>query len=377
MKHGNIFEQEVSRRELLKGSLIGIGALAVSSTLAGCAPRLDYSTLVAGIHTGGDLDGSFDENLKLELVRMASLAASGHNTQPWMFGVEGSAISIKPDYSRRLPVVDPNDRELWMSLGCAMENLCIAARAAGLEPEVSYFPQGEDSLVVTLQQGIQSSDQDLAAAISSRQCNRSAYDGKSIPQSQIQSLLGLSTDDCTVALAENPSMDAIVDLVRTGDLTQYGDEAFLAELISWLRFNKKEAQRTRDGLYSACSGKPSVPRFMGKLFLSPSSASKQADTDEKMLRSSSAMILLATPGDEKKDWVMAGRTFQRLALSMTAMGIQLAFMNQPIEVAALRSDLENLFGLTQKSPQLMLWIGYAEPMPYSLRREISDMVPNT
>ena len=374
MKQGNIFEQEISRRDLLKGSMTGIAALALSPTLVGCAPSLNYSTLAAEVHVGADLDGSLDNNHKLELVRMAALAASGHNTQPWIFGIEDSAIRITPDISRRLPVVDPNDRELWISLGCAMENLSVAAHAAGLDTKEVYFPQGEDSLVVALQQGAHASDQDLAKAISSRQCNRSAYDGKEIPQSQIQSLLGLTTEDCSVGLAGDQSMDAIVDLVRAGDLSQYADEAFLAELISWLRFNKNEAQRTRDGLYSACSGRPNAPRFLGKLFLSPSSAPKQADTDEKMLRSSSAVVLLATPGDEKKDWVMAGRTFQRLALTMTTMGIQLAFMNQPIEVAALRPDLGNLFGLTQKVPQLMLRIGYAEPMPYSLRREVSDIV---
>ena len=47
-----------------------------------------------------------------ELVRFATLAASGHNTQPWLFAIEENAIKIHPDYRRRLPIVDPRDREL-------------------------------------------------------------------------------------------------------------------------------------------------------------------------------------------------------------------------------------------------------------------------
>jgi nitroreductase len=54
---------------------------------------------------------------KRELVRYATLAASGHNTQPWRFTIAEDAITITPDYTRRVPVIDPHDRELWISLG--------------------------------------------------------------------------------------------------------------------------------------------------------------------------------------------------------------------------------------------------------------------
>ncbi len=73
-----------------------------------------------------------------EIIRYATLAANGHNTQPWKFVIKQNAIEIYPDYTRRLSVVDPDDRELWISLGCALENLLIAARSAGYTPEVTY-----------------------------------------------------------------------------------------------------------------------------------------------------------------------------------------------------------------------------------------------
>jgi hypothetical protein len=61
----------------------------------------------------------------IEMVRSATLAANGHNTQPWKFAIRQDVIEIYPDYSRRLPVVDPDNRELWISLGCALENLLL------------------------------------------------------------------------------------------------------------------------------------------------------------------------------------------------------------------------------------------------------------
>jgi nitroreductase len=67
-----------------------------------------------------------------ELVRYATLAANSHNAQPWRFTIEEHRVSIAPDFSRRCPVVDPDDHHLFASLGCAAENLVHAAAAAGL-----------------------------------------------------------------------------------------------------------------------------------------------------------------------------------------------------------------------------------------------------
>ena len=76
------------------------------------------------------------------LVSKATKAPSGHNTQPWRFRQNGSAVEIHPDFDRRLPVVDPDDRELFVSLGCATENLCLAAQTKGYKSAVSVGDTG-------------------------------------------------------------------------------------------------------------------------------------------------------------------------------------------------------------------------------------------
>ena len=56
------------------------------------------------------------------LLRYAVLAPSSHNTQPWMFGIVEDGVRVFADYSRRLMVSDPDDRELLMSVGAAITN---------------------------------------------------------------------------------------------------------------------------------------------------------------------------------------------------------------------------------------------------------------
>src|SRR6056297_1514112 len=69
-----------------------------------------------------------------EMIRAAVQAPSGHNSQPWKFYVYDSSIEVVPDFTKALPVVDKNHRELYISLGCAVENLCLAAKEKGYQP---------------------------------------------------------------------------------------------------------------------------------------------------------------------------------------------------------------------------------------------------
>jgi nitroreductase len=116
----------------------------------------------------------------LELVRLATLAPSGHNTQPWLFEVCEDAVVLRPDLSRRLPVVDPDDHALFISLGAALENLLIAAGERGLASEVEAFGAAEpDGLLVRLRPARPAEavgEPGLAAAILERQSTRRTYD---------------------------------------------------------------------------------------------------------------------------------------------------------------------------------------------------------
>jgi hypothetical protein len=82
-------------------------------------------------------DGSID---LYELVRMGTLAALSHNTQPWLFRLQNRSIEVVPDFSRRCPVVDPDDAHLFKSLGCAAENIVQAAAAQGHAAEAAFDP---------------------------------------------------------------------------------------------------------------------------------------------------------------------------------------------------------------------------------------------
>lgn len=312
----------------------------------------------------------------LEFIRMATLAPNGHNTQPWHFSIQGSVVRILADESRHLAQVDPDDREQWISLGCALENLVLSAAAAGFASQVDAFPAGEPAcLKVTLQPDHPTSP-DLAQAIPLRQSTRSLYDGKPVPSADLDTLqrqseeAGVSTHVFTAA----DTMEPLIQAAMAGDRQQYQDKAFVTELITWLRFNENEAKKTLDGLYTKCMGNPSVPRWVGKAFVAATPPDSMAKQDEKKLRSSSGLVVFASDQDDRQAWVNAGRAFERFALAANTLGIKTAFMNQPIEVPELRSQLQTALNLGTGYPQLLARFGYAPDMPRSYRRPVPEVL---
>ncbi|MGL6044081.1 MAG: Acg family FMN-binding oxidoreductase, partial [Sandaracinobacteroides sp.] len=115
-----------------------------------------------------------------ELIRYATLAPNGHNTQPWRFAAAPGEITLRPDLSRRTPVVDPDDHHIFVSLGCAAENLALAAIARGQRGEPIFDNSGDGAISFGYQPvASRGSAQEttLFDAIARRQSTRADYDG--------------------------------------------------------------------------------------------------------------------------------------------------------------------------------------------------------
>jgi hypothetical protein len=308
-----------------------------------------------------------------DLVRQATLAASSHNTQPWKFALAERSIAILPDFTRRTPIVDPDDHHLFVTLGCATENLVHAAQASGLNADVRVH---EDSIDVAFDHTTPARSS-LFEAIPVRQCSRSIYDGRPLTAKELRALEDVAHGDGVhaIVLTAPPQIETVLDYVTHGNTAQIGDRAFVEELKTWIRFNDAEAVRTRDGLFSRTTGNPTVPRWLGTwllgMLLTPTS---ENDKCAKQLRSSAGVIVFVSGANDRQHWIEVGRCYERFALQATALGIRTAFLNQPVEVALLRSQFATWLNLGARRPDLVVRFGRGPEMPRSLRRPIEHVL---
>ena len=309
------------------------------------------------------------------LVRYATLAASSHNTQPWKFKLEPGRIVILPDLSRRCPEVDPDDHHLYGSLGCAAENLLLAAQAAGLKGHYSYDASAS-SVQVDFEEATPFRS-DLFEAIPRRQCSRAEYDGTSLSDEQLRLLeeTGRGNGVSVMLLTDSRQKEQVAEYVAEGNTAQFGDPRWAEEMRKWIRFNARNAVRTGDGLYGAVLGIPNVPRWLGKLLMRVAvSAERQNRKDVTHIRSSAAIAVLFSEANDRRHWIEAGRSYERLALQAAALDLRTAFINQPVEVPALRPQFAGFLGIGNRRPDLIVRIGRGPEMPRSLRRPVEQVL---
>ena len=361
----------MNRRSLLAGGgLVLLGAGAGGLAASDMGSMADYRDAMAAARA--TLKGRPEIG---DILRDATLAPSGHNTQPWTFRLTGAGVDILPDLSRRTPVVDPDDHHLFVSLGCA-ETCAIAGGARGRPSEVVFAPASRGA--VTVRFGIGASrDADLCDAIARRQSTRGLYDGRAVSVADLRALAAAAAIPGVdlVLITDRARIDRIRDIVVAGNSLQMADGAFRRELKQWLRFSPRQARATGDGLFSACSGQPALPPWLGPYaFDWFVTAKSETESYTRQLASSAGIAVFVSQWADPAHWVLAGRACQRFALRATALGLKHAFVNQPVEVASLRPELARVTGVPGRRPDLVLRFGYGAALPFSARRPVAGVM---
>src|SRR6266511_41559 len=211
------FDAKMSRRKFLELAGSGIAIVVVGNTV--------WRAFSNGVFSSGQ--GPAYEPWKdwkieseqgtgpLSLVASAILAANAHNTQPWLFVVKPDRIDLFADTKRNTGTLDPYLREMYEGLGCALENLVLAAQAKGYTYNLKLMPNpsskthvasislitnaknnqnrsGNNNTTTTISSSL-SESLSLYNEIPHRHTNRGPYDkNKSVTQNILQSLGSLS-----------------------------------------------------------------------------------------------------------------------------------------------------------------------------------------
>jgi nitroreductase len=313
------------------------------------------------------------------LIATAARAPSVHNTQPWRFRVDRSAIELYCDQRRKLRV-DPLGREMLVSCGAALFGLRLAVRSLGYLPVVELLPDparlrllarvavgGAEPMTVM--------EREMLKAMPHRHTHRGAFADDPLPAGL---LAGLQHD----ALAEGAELvlvdpgiayHRLAQIVGTAGRRLDLDPRARAEVRRWSR---SAASRARDGV--PAHALPSRPdrrsgRTPGWL--------RQRDFDLGRglgLLSTDGSVpvvtgVLITPGDGRADWLRAGQALYRLLLHAASRWVFASLYTQPLEAAPIRALIRDRLSLPG-APQMLLQLGVAHTTHATARRPPDELV---
>ena len=278
------------------------------------------------------------EPVLTECLTAATAAPSIHNTQPWLFRVRDGVVDVLADPRRRLAVLDPDGREMYVSVGAAVFTLRVALGAAGHPATVSLTPEPDVAARLTIGPATPPSRaaRALAGAIRRRHTNRRPFADKPVPYGTMEELSGAATAEGAVLLAVGPELrDGVLALTRTADNRMRANPAYLAELAAW---TTPPGPYRRDGVPRHAFG----PRATdAQLPLRDLGLGNRAPTGTVDFEPDPTLVVLFTPGDTVADWVRAGAALQRLWLTATLRGLAVTPMTQLTEISALRALLDD------------------------------------
>jgi hypothetical protein len=315
------------------------------------------------------------------IVQAATRAPSVHNTQPWRFvktvSSAGPCIDVFAVPERALPVIDPNGRELHISVGAAIELAGIAAAGLGVGCLIELLPEPPvANRVARLQLRGQAVPDDhavqLTKAIDMRYTERDQFDGEPISSEDIDRLTScVSRDDVWVRILQRSSDQvSLAVLISHADDIERSDPAYDAELASWVRpLGPSPDGVPVEALRPALRASSLRLRdFSSDVPDGPAEYPEPPPPPEHPV-----VAVIGTPDDDTHAWLMAGMGLGRLLLEAALLGVSASPLTQVLEVPSTRAMAAEAVGALGHL-QMVLRLGYASGKPTSGRLPLADVL---
>lgn len=322
-----------------------------------------------------------------EILYLASLAPSGHNTQPWFVKyIEPYHWIIGNDKSKWLPGVDPTQRETMLSIGAFLQNLEYAAGNSGYSCQFTLLAntnQDENIMEVKLTK-TSGSSKNYTEQIKDRRTIRSDYLNDVLKKEDAAYLI--NEEDDFIHYLPNTSKEFQLlneQTIEANRIQAYRDDAE-KELADWIRFSSKDAEEHCDGLTLASMEIEGITawylrNFYGKADVMENSfREKSIDIVKKQVSESAGWMLITSRDNSTATLLETGKRFQRLLLKIRERNIAIHPMTQILEEETTKQSFISSVGI-KENVQFILRTGYVNnyPKPVSLRRSVDRFVLST
>lgn len=357
---------------------IAIKVILITATVTICV-------IVVLLFIGRKIEVNTDKQVKglsdelCNVLYLASLAPNSHNTQMWKVRINTykQTVIIGLDKNRRLPEVDPHDREMTISLGCYAGMLVESFKTYGYECSIDYL-NGDDYLKIKYHKVRDVISHDRIEQIYKRHTDKSAFTDAALSDEQISKIV--LYDNVYYYPKGTEYFSYIRENMLAAITQQSYDRAKAEELAKWLRLSNKETIEKKDGLPAEQLGLTGIVKSLYYLTTNRESAVKDSfarqtvNTASKQL-SGCAGFLVITSRDSREALLSCGMELVSIWLSAVEYGISVHPMSAILEEEPYCSLISQALNLGEQ-PQMVLRLGIADDYGENaaIRRDLNDYI---
>lgn len=370
----------MTRRSFISKSACYTGTVLAAGSLFS---SMDFIQELLASETAENKKSILSEEKKY-ILRNASLAPSGHNTQPWNVRiVSDNEWIIGWDRSRSLPAVDPLNRELLLSIGAFCKALSISAESIGIKAirKVTAKDSFSNNLVRIKFKSVNRSDT-LINELKKRRTVKHGFLPEPVSGGDFSHIVsGTSRPDVHIFNRGSAGAGCIEEAVLESNRIQAWRDDAQRELAAWIRWKDHDALRYRNGLTPAGMEISGIGAWYVKHFydkedvMSKSFRNQTVELIKRYLSSYGSWIILTTDDDKPETLINAGGDFLRIGLNGVSRKIALHPMTQPLEENGFAESLQRSLNLKGKI-QFILRAGYVTeyPGPVSMRMPVERIL---
>lgn len=372
---------KINRREFIKTGVAAGTLLTGAGALFTSCSGITRADLPLGQASNEAMEGL--DKRRLSILKYASLAPSGHNCQPWLVKIiDVNKLVVAADPARRLSAVDPNNREVMLSLGAFAENLSLAAGTFGFRADMDIIAESsfdQAIIEVTLKES-QSEDYPLER-ITRRRTVKHGHLPKEIKKEDVMALSGHLKGHLFYFPRGTEHAQCIEEGAIENFRIQSNQDKAQKEMVKWVRLRNADAKQHRDGLTAASMEIHGFTGWFVRNFSKPEDFLKDSfrlqgvQLTEKLARQGGGWFIITSKGNTVADLIDTGRKFERLALMARERNIAIHPMTQYLEEKEGRQQIADNHDASV-IPQFVLRVGYLSkyPDPVSLRRPVEWFV---
>jgi hypothetical protein len=380
------------RRKFLK--IVGSTGVIVAATGAGIGTFISTRTPKTALLPWEQADSQYTDPMR-KALSYAILAPNPHNRQPWMVDLLSSTEAMLTcDLQRLLPDTDPFSRQIIIGLGCFLELFAQAASYSGYRAQITLFPEGEPGeqlnekpiARLTLIEDSQIAPDPLFVHVLNRRTNRNPYDmARSITQNDLTEITAVAGSSVTAGgVVQGKQLQDLRNLTRDALRDEILDPQAFQESVDLMRIGRAEIEANPDGI-SLGGAFLETLSLVGvldrKQLADPNSSAFQVGLDmvDDQALTSMGFVWINTRSNGRREQIVAGRSYLRVALRVTNLGLAMQPMSQALqEYPAMQPYYKKIHSMltdgTEERVQMLARLGYAAKIAPSPRWALSTRI---